>query len=865
MEDTIKFKQQDLVLSVNNYYDPTLIDLDVWEPFLDKLCGDRIYQKEAIKNSIIFMVSGRYSCTEDLVRENYKNNYELQKKYQSINDYIKNLQITKKMFANVDLATGTGKSYVIYGIGQIMLGLGFVEKVLVLCPSLTIEAGLKEKFEELSSNVILKNSLPENILYKNPRIINANNTIKNGDICIENIHAIYENTGSSIEDSLENKGEKVLVLNDESHHIFNKNDWKRDKELKKWKEFLIDNKYNFKYVLGFTGTAYIDNNYFNDVIYRYSLRKAIEDGIVKNIEYIQKDDSSSQDEKFQKIYQNHKYNIDKYPKIKPLTVLITKDIEKAKLLRSSLIDFLEKQENVSIDEIEKKVLIVTSDKNHKANIIRLRNVDNNVDEIQWIISVSMLTEGWDVKNVFQIVPWEDRAFNSKLLIAQVLGRGLRIPIEYASPQPKVIIFNHDSWSRNIKGLVNEILEIETRISSMSIIKGKREKYHFECHNLNYSRQEREVEKDKQTQMFDYSRLLKDGIRLDSQVTKVDKGTQFELVSNNIMREQSYAIQYSTWSVEEVVDKIYDEFAIRDWEGKILKLGENQYTQNNLPPRKIIEDIILKSMDNVGIIGERVVEKNAMKILQAFSTLLRKKNKSVIHTVVENDLYKIETKDIRKTSSGVCNLRRDSSVFYTNEWEDEIIDSEQKKVLAEIISDENLPRKALKEVNQFLFKTPLDTVITTLEPERKFVEYLCRKNNASEISCWIKSRDRGFYGIEYSMKYGSENSKTRKYVNKTFNPDFFIKVIRNNKSYILVVETKADKDITEENRAKYNYGIRHFERLNKRLKKNGVDQKYIFHFLSPNSYSEYFEYLRNGILFEEQSRFRCELENLLEDK
>jgi type III restriction enzyme len=47
--------------------------------------------------------------------------------------------------------------------------------------------------------------------------------------------------------------------------------------------------------------------------------------------------------------------------------------------------------------------------------------------VEWIFSVSMLTEGWDVQNVFQIVPHEKRAFASKLLIAQVLGRGLRVP------------------------------------------------------------------------------------------------------------------------------------------------------------------------------------------------------------------------------------------------------------------------------------------------------------------------------------------------------------------------------------------------------------------------------------------------------
>ncbi|HNG97353.1 MAG TPA: restriction endonuclease subunit R, partial [Candidatus Absconditabacterales bacterium] len=89
--------------------------------------------------------------------------------------------------------------------------------------------------------------------------------------------------------------------------------------------------------------------------------------------------------------------------------------------------------------IEEKVLIVTSHNDHKANIVKLKSIDAKDDSIEWIVSVSMLTEGWDVKNVFQIVPWEDRAFNSKLLIAQVLGRGLRVPKEYESPQPRVIV------------------------------------------------------------------------------------------------------------------------------------------------------------------------------------------------------------------------------------------------------------------------------------------------------------------------------------------------------------------------------------------------------------------------------------------
>ncbi len=92
--------------------------------------------------------------------------------------------------------------------------------------------------------------------------------------------------------------------------------------------------------------------------------------------------------------------------------------------------FLAKQEQVSVEDASKKVLIVTSSAKHAANVRELEYVDQKTDPREWIISVSMLTEGWDVHNVFQIVPHEERAFNSKLLISQVLGRGLRIPNAY---------------------------------------------------------------------------------------------------------------------------------------------------------------------------------------------------------------------------------------------------------------------------------------------------------------------------------------------------------------------------------------------------------------------------------------------------
>jgi len=858
MQDIKTYKQKDLVLKVNQNYDPTKLDLGAWDSFLDALCVDREYQKEAIKQAVIFLASGRYITTQDLVDENYNKNPELQEKYATLNDYHHHLQLPNKLFANIDLATGTGKSYVIYGVAQIMLGLGLVDKVLVLCPSLTIEDGLIEKFEGLSGNARIKKAIPQNAQYKNPSIVDANVTVKNGSICVENIHAVYETTGSSIKDSFQEQGERVLVLNDESHHIFNKiaGSTSEAQGLKRWKEFLLNANFNFKYILGFTGTAYHDNEYFNDIIYRYSLREAIEDKIVKNIEYVQKDDSSGTDEKFQKIYQNHKYNIDKYPKIKPLSILITKDISKAKSLMEDLVDFLEKKEGRSRESIEEKVLIVTSHNDHRGNLSKLKTVDDRENPAEWIVSVSMLTEGWDVKNVFQIVPWEDKAFNSKLLIAQVLGRGLRLPEAYTTPQPKVIVFNHDAWSRGIKALVDEVLEIETRITSEIVKNGDRSKYHFDVYNLDYTKEEVEIEH-KPNPVVNYSRIEKEGIKLDSQVIQTEKGTSYESIAGKDIREKNYVIEYGTWTVQEVVDRIYEEFEIRDWEGRILKLGEEQYTQNNLPPKEKIREIILKSMNNVGIKGDQIIEKNVNKILNTFATLLRKKSKTVVPQLKVNDPVVISTKNIIRESSGIGNFRRGYSLFYTNDWENEILDDEQRNIMQKLKEDESFPKSADKEQNQFLFKTPVNVVFANAEPERRFIESLCKKDIAEKVDSWLKSRDRGFYGIEYSWR-PSNHQKIG-----MFNPDFFIKVTKDGVVHYVVVEIKSDKDDSDENKAKYKYAKEHFERLNKKLEENDIKQKYIFHFLSPEGYTTFFEYLKDVRILDGQEKFRCELENLLE--
>ena len=46
------FQNKDLVLKVSPNYDPKRFDPNKYEAFLDALCGDREYQKEAIREAM---------------------------------------------------------------------------------------------------------------------------------------------------------------------------------------------------------------------------------------------------------------------------------------------------------------------------------------------------------------------------------------------------------------------------------------------------------------------------------------------------------------------------------------------------------------------------------------------------------------------------------------------------------------------------------------------------------------------------------------------------------------------------------------------------------------------------------------------
>jgi type III restriction enzyme len=824
------FQNKDLVLKVSPNYNPKIFDPNKYEAFLDALCTNREYQKEAIRETLRYFLGGEYMNLRDLAEENYHNNSKLQEKYFSFDDFVNHLQLPDKLSCSLDHATATGKSYVMYGIARIMLAQGAIDHALVLCPSNTIEAGLTDKFHLLSGDKILKDLLPPDSRIINPRIINASNTIQKGDVCIENIHATYITTKSAIEDSLVGKGKRTLILNDEAHHVMSPS----NTALKKWKEFLLDTKYGFQFVVNLSGTCYIGDDYFTDVIHRFSLRDSIEAKFVKSIRYVAEDSSGSEDEKFQKIYENHIKNKKiKYRKVKPITILVTKNITACKRLTDKLITFLAKKEKISKERAADKVVIVTSAYEHKKNIRILRRVDDINNSIEWITSVSMLSEGWDVKNVFQIVPHEKRAFNSKLLIAQVLGRGLRIPETYKGNQPIVTVFNHDKWSTSIKHLVDEVMEIEKRIHSYSV--EKKEDYNFDLYQIDYEKVIKDI---KEYPKEDTFILLKKGyITYSSQDFIIPKQTEYETAITGVREKKEYDIELKMYSIKEIATDVFNRLYWFD------KDSGADYSKewHKKKITKIIKQSLHKIDDKTGMVSEE----NRQKTLQAFGVIKRKT--SIFPRIVpkSNKPYKINTRDINRNSMGVGSLRRDSTIIW-DDYSMSLGDISERKLLRELEDDESLPRSALIKVeNKYNFKTPLNVILAAYKPERKFIKGLIAEKNTKVIDAWIKSLDVGFYSIEYVWRKGEHPKRGG------FNPDFFIKV----ENDIIVVEIKMDNDITDENKAKLKYARKHFIRLNDLQQK----QRYYFKFLSPESYDLFFKALRG----KSYAYFKSEIEAKLD--
>jgi type III restriction enzyme len=355
------------------------------------------------------------------------------------------------------IATGVGKTRLMGAcVAYLYLQKG-IKNFFVLAPNLTIYDKLIEDFGNPAYHKYVFNGISE-FVHNRPVIITGDNYNQQGNLFKEG--EIRINIFNISKFNSDNKGQKkdgvslapkikrlseylgqsyweylsgiqdLVILMDEAHRYHADASKNAINELKP--------------ILGLelTATPFDEKQKpFQNVVYEYSLAQALAEGkYVKNpaiatrknfkrgdlsekeIEIIKLEDAIS-------VHQDTKTELELYSKnngvklVKPFILVVCKDINHARevydLINSS--DFYEgdyKGKVLQIDSSTKK------EEEIEKQFLSLESSDN---EIEIVIHVNMLKEGWDVTNLYTIVPL--RAANAAILIEQTIGRGLRLPFD----------------------------------------------------------------------------------------------------------------------------------------------------------------------------------------------------------------------------------------------------------------------------------------------------------------------------------------------------------------------------------------------------------------------------------------------------
>ncbi len=137
------------------------------------------------------------------------------------------------------------------------------------------------------------------------------------------------------------------------------------------------------------------------------------------------------------------------PTVKPFVLVSTKDTDHAKAVREQIesVSFYDGRYRDKVIEIHSNQTGAESDE----NIQRLLSVENPSNTVEVVVHVNMLKEGWDVKNLYTIIPL--RASISEILTEQTIGRGLRLPFGDVTGDEQLDaleIISHDNYAKLIE-------------------------------------------------------------------------------------------------------------------------------------------------------------------------------------------------------------------------------------------------------------------------------------------------------------------------------------------------------------------------------------------------------------------------------
>jgi type III restriction enzyme len=392
------------------------------------------------------------------------------------------------------LATGVGKTRLMGAfVAYLYLEKG-IRNFFVMSPNLTVYNKLIEDFSNPSSPKYVFPGIGD-LSQNPPRIITGDNYeyAAQGDLYTDininlfNISKINAETrggseprikrmaeylGESYFNYLANLDDLVLLM-DESHH------YRADRGMAVINEL--------KPILGLelTATPQVERNgtaiKFKNVVYEYSLSKAIQDGFVKTPAVATRKDfdpSQHSEEELDRIkledgiriHEDTRVALEIYARdnktyeVRPFILVVAKDTQHAGLLKAMIESdgFFEGHYAGKVMEIHSNQRGSEKDENIE-KLLQLEDVDN---EIEIVIHVNMLKEGWDVTNLYTIIPLRTAA--STTLREQTIGRGLRLPYGVITGDPKVdklTIVSHDRFQEIVDeaNKPNSIINLENVI------------------------------------------------------------------------------------------------------------------------------------------------------------------------------------------------------------------------------------------------------------------------------------------------------------------------------------------------------------------------------------------------------------------
>lgn len=383
-------------------------------------------------------------------------NSKTEKKIESIKKDCSLFEEFERTFPSVcfSIATGIGKTRLMGAFVTYLVKEKGIKNFFILSPNITIYDKLKDDFgnkgaekyvfkglTDISNNAVIitgedyetkgikasDDSIQINMF--NIGKINADikTTTKDGRTLPPRIKRFRETIGDSYYNYLMNLKDLVIIM-DESHRYRGERGMETLNELNP--------------LLGIELTATpIDastNQRFKNVVFEYGLADALKDGkYIKNPAVVTRADTDfkgmKEDEieklKLKDAIQMHrdtKIAIENYVAdnnlnpVKPTILVSCKDTTHAK----SIFDYVTSDEFYD-GEFKEKTLQIDSTSKTDEQVEQLLTLEKTANSIEIVIHVDMLKEGWDVSNLYTIVPL--RAANALTLIEQTIGRGLRLP------------------------------------------------------------------------------------------------------------------------------------------------------------------------------------------------------------------------------------------------------------------------------------------------------------------------------------------------------------------------------------------------------------------------------------------------------